>query len=507
MLKHFSILWVKILDNMFNLYANTYLTRKRKNRSRFSWILCYTLIFSQFLNAPVWASELPDLGNSSNAALSPVQEVELGRSVMKELKSAMVISQDVIVNEYLQGLGYRLIATQAKSQPDYYFFAVKDKSINAFALPGGFVGVNTGLIMATESESELAGVIAHEVGHVQQKHIARMYEHMGRMRLSTIAGVIASIILATQNAQAGSGALAATLAGNQQALINFTRDHEKEADYVGIHTLAKAGFDPMGMPAFFHRMYQDTRFYGNHIPEYLMTHPLTEARLMAAQTRANSFPYRQVQDSLQYHLIQARVMVYNFGSAREASNHFSKKLQRGNYRSRAGTLYGYALALIEEGKPLQARIYLDELISLYPDIPLFQLAYAQMEMACYESDKAIYRITNSLKNHPNNYPLVFIYCEWLIKTNAAQNAIRILKQQVLQKPVYPELWKLLSIAYAHAHQHVQAHLAQAQFLKSQGDYNGAGLQLRLAKKVSTVSELEKRQIDAQIEEIKSKATS
>lgn len=489
---------------MLNLYANIHLPRKGGKR-RFLRHFCCALTIASLINNPLFASELPDLGNSANAALSPVQEYELGRTVMKELKSAMVISQDVIVNEYLQGLGYRLIATQGKCQPDYYFFAVKDKSINAFALPGGFVGVNTGLITATESESELAGVIAHEVGHVQQKHIARMYEHMGRLRLSTIAGVIASVILATQNAQAGSGALAATLAGNQQALINFTREHEKEADYVGIHTLEKAGFDPVGMPAFFHRMYQDTRFYGNHIPEYLMTHPLTEARLMAAQTRANSFPYRQVQDSLQYHLIQARVTLYSFSSAREASNHFSKKLQRGNYRSRPGILYGYALSLIEEGKPWLAKPYLDELLETYPDVPLLQLAYAQMEMASYEKEKALDRLGNALKNHPNNYPLVCVYSEWLIKTGAIQTAIRVLKQQVLQKPVHAELWKLLSNAYAQAHQPVQAHLAQAQFLKSQGDYTNAILQLTLAKKVSTITDQEKRQIEAQLEEIKKKS--
>lgn len=200
---------------------------------------------------PVQAGELPELGNSSGAILTPAQEFELGYSVIKELKAHQKLNDDVVVNEYLQGIGYRLVATQGISTAPYHFFLVNDRSVNAFALPGGFVGINTGLILSTETESELASVLAHEVAHVQQRHIARMYEHMGRVRLSTIAGMIAAMILATQSPELAQGAIAAALGGGQQAMINFTREHEKEADSIGMQNLAKAGFDPMGMPGFF----------------------------------------------------------------------------------------------------------------------------------------------------------------------------------------------------------------------------------------------------------------
>lgn len=468
------------------------------------WLIYAFFIFSLFFNHALHSGELPDLGNSSNAYLSPTQEYELGRAILKELKSAQMISNDVYVNEYLQALGYRIIATQGQAQSAFQFFVVDDTSINAFALPGGFIGVNAGLIIATESESELAGVIAHEVGHVQQKHIARMYEHMGRLRLSTIAGMIAAMLLATQNSEAASGAMAATLAGSQQALINFTREHEKEADYVGINSLTKAGFDPMGMPAFFHRMSQETRFYGNHMPEYLLTHPLTESRLMAAQSRANSFPYKQIPDSLQYHLVQARVIVNGFSTAQEASQYFAKKLERGNYRNRLGTMYGYVLSLLQDSKPQQAKPYLDELIQLSPNQPLFQLAYAQAEMAMHQPEKALSRLANTLQNHPLNYPLTFTYCELLIKNGDPQKAIHLLKQQIARKPIHPALWNLLSSGYSQTRDIVQAHLAQAQYLKLQGDFPGAVTQLKLAKKISTASPQEKRQIDAELKEIQDK---
>lgn len=494
-----------MLDNMKRLYAITSMPHDRQSsRLLYKCLLCAVLFFTLPMHSILNANELPDLGNSASAILTPAQEYELGRNVMKELQSASLISQDVVVNTYLQGLGYRLIATQGQTQSAFQFFAVEDRTINAFALPGGFVGVNTGLILATDSESELAGVLAHEVAHVQQKHIARMYEHMGRMRLSTIAGLLASIIIATQNPQAGSGAMAATLAGSQQALIDFTREHEKEADFVGIHALTKAGFDPMGMPAFFHRMSQDTRFYGNHMPEYLLTHPITESRLVVAQARANSYPYKQIPDSLQYHLVQARLLMRSFSIPQEASIHFAKKLERGNYRSRLGTMYGYVLALIEEGKPSEAKPYLDELILTSPNQPLFQLAYAQMEMDLQQPQTALSRLAATLKNHPNNYPLTFTYCQWLVKTGEPKLAIPILKQQVARKPVQPALWHLLSAAYARSHQPIQAHLAQAHYLKLLGDIPNAIIQLRLAKKLTPITPQERRQIDAELRETTSK---
>lgn len=501
--KRIQLLWVKMLDNMQRLYATNNASYERETFRCKPLIYVVFFLFLSLICQSLKAGELPDLGNSSSAVLSPTQEYELGQSIMKELRAAQIISDDVYVNEYLRGLGYRLVATHGQPQSAYQFFVVQDRSINAFALPGGFIGINVGLILATESESELAGVLAHEIGHVQQKHIARMYEHMGRLRLSTIAGMIAAVVIATQNAQAASGAMAATLAGSQQALINFTREHEKEADYVGIQALTKAGFDPMGMPSFFHRMYQNTRYYGNHIPEYLLTHPLTESRLMAAQSRAKSFPYKQIPDSLQYHLMQARVTVKSFSSAQEATNHFAKKLQRGNYSSRVGTLYGYTLALIDEGKAEEAKPYLDELIEISPNQPLFQLAYAQMESTT-NPEKALTRLANTLQNHPNNYPLTLTYCEWLIKNHDAAKAARILQQQVLRKPAPPPLWHLLSSAYSQLQQPIQAHLAQAQYLKLKGDFTGAATQLRLAKKLPSITQQEQRQIDAELKEIQNK---
>ena len=489
-----------MLDNMQNK-ANIFSLGLRQSTFNLLYrgFIYIALILFQ---APLLAHELPDLGNPSSAALTPLQEMELGSTVMQELKGASMISQDAIFNEFLQTMGYRLVATQGQSQPKYVFFGVKDKSINAFALPGGFVGINTGLFLATESESELAGVMAHEVAHVQQRHIARIYEHMGRLRLSTIAGMIAGLLISTQNAQAGQGAIAATLAGSQQSVINYTRDHEKEADFVGIQTMMKAGYDPHGMPSFFQRMYQDTRYYGNHIPEYLMTHPLTESRIVAAQSRAASFPYKQIPDSSQYHLVHERMKAQSFSSPVEASHYFEKVLAKGTYRSREGSMYGYALSLIESGKFEQASSILNELLVKSPNQPLYHLAYAELDWHNGNQNAALDRLSQAIKNHPQNYPLTLSYATTLLKSGQGSAAIPILKKQASLKPNHPECWHLLSAAYALSKQDVKAHLAEAQYLKLQGDLQGAITQLRLANKYNSLTHEERVQIQGQLREYK-----
>lgn len=448
---------------------------------------------------------LPDLGNASTPILTPIEEIELGRSILGEVEKSLILSKDSIVNAYLASVGYRIIATFSHSQNHFRFFTIVDPNINAFALPGGYIGVNTGLILASESESELAGVIAHEVAHVKQRHIARMYEHMGRVKLSTIAGLIASVVLATQNPEAGTGAMAATLAGSQQAMINFTREHEREADFIGINAMASAGYDPMGMPSFFNRMQQDTRFYGRWIPKYLLTHPLSTERLMVSKSRAAQFPYKQIPDSRMFHLVRARVYVASAKTPQEATRYFEQALEKGTYRSKVGTLYGLVLALIGEGKFKQATPVSEQLLEIHPNEPLFQLVKAQLKMSQDDPNGALDYLRESLTTNPKNYALTTTLAEWLIRQEQNAEAIRLIKRQIHFHPSNAELYGLLSTAYAKNNNPAQAHLAQAQALKIFGDFRSALTQLQIASKLNNISEREKRQIEAEISEIKPKA--
>jgi len=170
---------------------------------------------------------------------------------------------------------------------------VLENDINAFAGPGGYIGVNSGLILMTEAESELASVIAHEIGHVTQRHLFRAAEAAGRLSIPTMAATLAAILLGTQSPAMGQAAIMAIQAGSVQFQINFTRENEEEADRVGMQTLANSQFDPRSMPTFFERLQQSTRYYGQNIPEFLRTHPVTASRISDTRGRAETYPYKQ----------------------------------------------------------------------------------------------------------------------------------------------------------------------------------------------------------------------
>lgn len=468
--------------------------------------LCHQLLLKLVFiltSFSVFASNLPDLGQPSFASLSPLEERRLGQTILNELRNALELSDDVVVNSYLNEIGYRLVATlnQEEAYP-YYFFGVKDNSINAFALPGGFVGVNMGLVLASTSESELAAVLAHEVSHISQHHIARMYERGGQVTIASVAGLIAAAIISTQNVEAGTGALAATLAGSAQSMINFTRENEKEADAMGMEALAKAGFDPQGMPSFFQRMGQSTRYYDNgSMPEFLRTHPLTESRLVAARERAASYPYRQVPDSQSYHLIKARIQAMSLSSAGQARTYFKKQLDNKTYANEASAQYGYALALLASGDEHKALQILTSLTEQYPNQSLFQLALSEAEYVIGKHSQSKQRLATALGNHPRSHALTLAYAERLLQTDDAKQAVVLLNHHALLFPK-PETYRLLAQAYSATKQPQFAHMAQAEYHLSIGDIKTAVKQLEFASKLPNQDPKEAAQINARLTEVR-----
>lgn len=244
----------------------------------------YRFIFILVLLLPITtiADDLPELGDVSQATITPRQEKQLGYQIMRQIRADPSFLDDPEITSYLNNLGRRLVSTSNETQPgqSFEFFALQDPTINAFALPGGFMGFNSGLIIAAQSESELAGVMAHEIAHVTQKHLARMIagqQHLGL--ISTIAGLAIAILASRSNPHAGQAAIVASQAAAIQSRLNFTRKHEKEADRIGFNILHRAGFDPHGMSAFFERLQLAGRYRENGAPSYLRTHPLTYERI------------------------------------------------------------------------------------------------------------------------------------------------------------------------------------------------------------------------------------
>ncbi len=233
---------------------------------------------------------LPDFGSSADVMLTPDIERRYGEQMLREMRAANLIFDDPQIRDYIEGLGYRLVAQSERPDRDFTFFVLRDESLNAFAMPGGYIGIHAGLITTAETESELAGVIAHEVAHISQRHLARAFESASKSQLPIALAMLGAIV-AAQAAGNSSGDLAqaAVVSGSalmQQRLINFTRGNEYEADRIGIQTLSRAGFDVNAMPDFFARMHRANRANGSEIPEFLRTHPVDTTRIAEAKERA-----------------------------------------------------------------------------------------------------------------------------------------------------------------------------------------------------------------------------
>ena len=315
-------------------------------------------------------SQLPDLGVSSRQDLSPIAERKLGEEIMRDLRRDRDYMDDAPVLEYINNFGNSLVAVRADARGeagfDYFFFAVRDPMINAFALPGGFIGVHSALILAAQSESEVASVLAHEIGHVSQRHIARMLDQQKQDSVIPLAAMLLAVLVARSNPDASMGIIAGGEGLAVQRQLNFSRDAEREADRVGFQILQEAKFDTSGMAAFFARMQSASRAYNDSTPAYLRSHPLTTERIADIDARNRAVRYKQRADSLDFHLIRARLRVLQDSSVnglREAKIFFENQLSLNNKWQTAGAQYGLALVAARQGLATQAQSLLQQAYS------------------------------------------------------------------------------------------------------------------------------------------------
>ena len=339
------------------------------------WIHLVTGIFLFTLLMPAGYADrlaLPEIGDPSGNLLSPTQERRLGQAFMRSIRASQPVIDDPLMNSYIQRLGEQLVAASDAAGRNFHFFLIDSPQINAFAGPGGYIGIYSGLVTTTESESELASVVAHEIAHVTQNHLIRSFDAAKRMSLPMAALAIAALVLgaATDNAAAGVAAATGIQAGMAQRQINFTRSNEEEADSFGIQALAQADFDPQAMATFFDRMGKATRLYDNgQMPEFLRTHPVTSNRIADARGRAGAYPYRQRPESLDYHLLRARLRGLEFPTPKAAVTFFRGTLDSHRYRNEEAERYGYVLALTANRQHEVAKGQLNELLRQRPASP------------------------------------------------------------------------------------------------------------------------------------------
>jgi predicted Zn-dependent protease len=439
---------------------------------------------------------LPDLGSSANALLTPKEADEYGSSMVRQMRALDMVLDDALLDSYINDLGYRLVAASEKPKDSFSFFIVKDPEINAFAAPGGYIGVNTGLIEITDNEGELAGVIAHEIGHINQKHLERAFED-SKKNMPMMALVLLGAIAA--GAAGGGDAAPAVLAAGQglvmQRQINFTRKDEAEADRVGIQTLSRAGYDPEGMASFFERMADTMRAGagGEGVPELLQTHPVTQERISEAKARArvlidakaqrpgnstldkdvwakSTAPIRFVKDPTTilarkpseldtYPLMRERSRVLA-GDALKLASFYEQNLEHDQSFDTPANRYGYALALTRSSRGAKAQDQLTPLLARYPDNLVLRLAMADAKLdAGHRNDAlAIYADLNA--NSPHNPAVTLAYAQALV-AGSEKDKDSAVKAATLLRPMLddaqePEIYRTFARASERAGDPIRA---------------------------------------------------
>lgn len=492
-------------------------------------LICLIIALPLIFPANSLAHELPNLGDVSRATISAHEERQLGLKIMRQIRADPSYMDDPEIASYLSNLGHRLIVNsdEADANQLFEFFAVEDPSINAFALPGGFMGFNSGLIIAAQSESELAAVMAHEIAHVTQKHLARMIASQKYDLVKMLAALAVAIVAArSNNPQASQAVLVTSQASMIQSKLDFTRNHEKEADRIGLNILLDAGFDPQGMTTFFDRLQRSGRFYENGAPSYLRTHPITYERIADIQNRTREMPYRQVPDSIDFLLVRAKLRAFQ-GKPLDAVAQFKTRLDEKRYANEAVERYGYIHALLRAKKYKQADSELAHLYELlhgdsasaalinHPLGKTIQVEHkniiagamietlsASVKLANGKTADAFATYKTALKVYPQYRALIHGYANALIQNKQTETALEFINQQLQTIQNDPKLYNLQAQCYALLGNKMLEHraLAEVYFLKNH--FKAAADQLKIALQSDNGNFYQLSSIEARLKQMK-----
>ena len=443
-----------------------------------------SLVLAHSTAAMAAATELPELGDAAQDVLTPQMQRRLGEGFYNEIRLRdPAYIDDPEVTGYVNRVGRRLVSASQNPSGRFTFFVLRDRQINAFATFGGYVGVNTGLLLAARTESEFAGVLAHEISHVNQQHLARGIMAAKNQSISSLAS-LALMILAVRSGQAGQiaqGASAAIEAANIQSQLGYSRDFEREADRVGFQTLSKAGYDPRGMADFFERLQKSTALYENNAPVYLRTHPLTTERISDMQGRAQGSPYRQVRDSLDFYLVRAKLRSLEY-APQDALAEFETQLREKRYAYEAAVWYGMARAQLRLGRLVEAEKSLAQARKLAPPDSMFDVLAAEIHLAAKDVVGATTIYRDAYKRYPNDEAVVQGLIGVLQLQGQNEAAIQIIDSRLRSGVRDSKLYQLQAQSYAALGKTVQSRRATAEAYALNGQTQAAVEQLELAQR-------------------------
>lgn len=468
--------------------------------SLIAFILAATLLVSFS-----WANNLPDLGDVSQTVLTPLQEQAIAEQILRDVAVSDDVVQDIEITAYLQALGMRLVSSSPDNQLKFNFFVVQDNSINAFAMPGGVVGVHTGLILAANSESELASVLGHEIGHVTQHHLARMLAAQKGDTFKNIAGMALAILVARANPQLAGGAMTTASAIGVQSQLDYTREHEREADRIGLQILDSGGFDVRAMPAFFTTLQRGTRFAEGGAPSFLRTHPLTSERIADVDNRVALMPYRQVPNSLDFQLVRAKLLA-NKEVPETMIAVFEQNIRERRYSNEAVEHYGLAVAYMRKGAQKDYLAKAEQEIAWLkkhaaPHAMIENLS-ARWQVANNNPTLAASQYAAALKLYPDNRALIYGYTEHFLAIKQPDLAIKMIKEKQSLYPYDAYMYELLAKAYAMQNKHLLSHQAQGEAYFRQYDLVRAIEQMDIASKAQDGDFYQASIVEARLKELR-----
>jgi predicted Zn-dependent protease len=458
-----------------------------------------------FQGAFAHAQGLPDLGDVSSTSLSDQQETVIGNRVMRDIRADPDYIDDPEIADYINSLGERLVAAADGPHRDFDFFVVRDDTINAFALPGGHVGVYSTLILLTDNESELAGVVGHEIGHILQHHAARsMYGQRGATlaSLAALALAIAASRAGDQGAQVTEAAVASAGALQMQNQLNYTREHEREADRVGLTLMDHAGFAPRAMVTFFQRLLRSNRL--NELkgaPSYLRDHPLTTERIADMEDRVQNLPPRLVADTFEYRIVKAKLRVMMAGSPSDAVALFKTRLADKTIVRPRDDVYGLALAE-RRARDFQAAWSTLQPIRSGDSHPAFELLAGELQADLGHPDQALRIYRAALQDHPSYRAMVYAYLELLEQTGRPRDVLADVEKRLRASPQDARLYELQARAYEAVGNITAQHRAQAEAQYRRDNLPAAVDQLELAVKTKGGSFYDLSSAEARLREMR-----
>ncbi len=407
----------------------------------------------------------------------------LGQRWLRAYRSQVPTSSDPLIISYLENLFGRLLPYSQLNEKRIDLVVVENNTLNAFAVPGNIIGVHTGLLNYAKSENQLAAVLAHELGHLSQRHYARRLEQQKNMMMPMLAGMLAGLVLAANsNSDAGMAAIMGTQAAAQQASLAFSRQNEQEADRIGLQTMVAAGLDPHAAADMFEEMVRANRL-NRRPPEYLLTHPVSETRVADARNRAQQYPRKPAIDDLEYQLMRSRVRVAAEETPQIAARVFKSELDKESLSPDASR-YGWALALTKASQFDAARDALAPLLEKDPERITYRIMQADIEIAAERYKSGLEILEAQLGKHTNSHPLIIRHAEALMKSGLYKQCAEILDRYSRKRSNDDYVWYLLAEVNGLAGNILGVHEARAEYFILNGVYDRAQIQLRNALKLT-----------------------